>query len=380
MGGPVKRWLVALGIVVVGVAAFVRLGRVTEGEEARGEPFRLVAVERGTFDLTVTASGVVEPIRRVEIRSKASGLVLELPIEEGQHVRRGDLIARLDATDATADLERARANVGIAEVEERQKSHDLERQRGLFERTLVSEAEVDTAELAASRARADLVLAQTELRRASERFDDTVIRSPVDGTVLQRAVEEGQIISSATSSASGGTVIASIADMSRVQVTAAVNEIDIGRIEPGMEGTIVADAFPQRTFPGRVIRIAPEAKVVQNVTLFDVLVEVENPGLLKSGMNCLATIELLRKDGVLLVPVEALIESRREGPREGVFVQVQTPAGFEERAVKLGLRNWRVAEVVEGLAEGDSLRVSLQSRAFSDAQEFQDRIRSQRSF
>jgi hypothetical protein len=175
-------------------------------------------------------------------------------------------------------------------------------------------------------------------------------------------------------------VIASIADMSRVQVTAAVNEIDIGRIEPGMEGTIVADAFPQRTFPGRVIRIAPEAKVVQNVTLFDVLVEVENPGLLKSGMNCLATIELLRKDGVLLVPVEALIESRREGPREGVFVQVQTPAGFEERAVQLGLRNWRVAEVVEGLAEGDSLRVSLQSRAFSDAQEFQDRIRSQRSF
>jgi hypothetical protein len=124
--------------------------------------------------------------------------------------------------------------------------------------------------------------------------------------------------------------------------------------------------------------------VVQNVTLFDVQVEVENPGVLKSGMNCLATIELQRKDGCLLVPVEALIEARRDGPREtthdGTLVRVATPGGFEEREVKLGLRNWRVAEVVEGLAEGDSLRVALESRSFSDAQEFQDRIRSQRSF
>jgi HlyD family secretion protein len=374
-----KRWWLAGGLVVVAILV-VRFTRATEGEEQQREAFRSVTVERGTFELTVTASGVIEPIRRIEIRSKASGQVVELPIEEGEEVAKGSLIARLDATDARADLERAKANVEIAEIEQRQKGHDLDRQRGLFDQTLVSETEVDAAELQASRARAELILARAELQRAQDRFEDTVIRSPVGGTVLQRAVEEGQIISSATSSASGGTVIASIADMRRVQVTAAVNEIDIGRIEPGMESDIVADAYPRRSFTGRVVRIAPEAKVVQNVTLFDVLIEVENPGLLKSGMNCQSRIELLRKDDVLLVPVEALAEPER-GDRDGeVTVQLATPIGFEERAVKLGLRNFRVAEVVDGLDEGDEVRVSLTSRAYSDAQRLQDRIRRTRGF
>jgi HlyD family secretion protein len=374
-----KRWWLAGGLVVVAILV-VRFTRATEGEEQQREAFRSVTVERGTFELTVTASGVIEPIRRIEIRSKASGQVVELPIEEGEEVAKGSLIARLDATDARADLERAKANVEIAEIEQRQKGHDLDRQRGLFDQTLVSETEVDAAELQASRARAELILARAELQRAQDRFEDTVIRSPVGGTVLQRAVEEGQIISSATSSASGGTVIASIADMRRVQVTAAVNEIDIGRIEPGMESDIVADAYPRRSFTGRVVRIAPEAKVVQNVTLFDVLIEVENPGLLKSGMNCQSRIELLRKDDVLLVPVEALAEPER-GDRDGeVTVQLATPIGFEARAVKLGLRNFRVAEVVDGLDEGDEVRVSLTSRAYSDAQRLQDRIRRTRGF
>jgi len=373
-----KVWIIAGVVVAVAATAAVRYGRESDRTEPPADAFRLVAVKRGSVDLTVSASGVIEPIRRVEIRSQASGQVLELPIQEGEEVAKGDLIARLDATDARADLERARANLEIAEVEDRQKGHDLERARGLFQRTLVSEAEVDAAELAASRAGAELLLARAELQRAQDRFEDTVIRSPVDGTVLDRAVEEGQIISSATSSASGGTVIASIADMRRVQVTAAVNEIDIGRIEPGMESTIVADAYPERRFTGRVIRIAPEAKIVQNVTLFDVLIEVENPGLLKSGMNCQATIELLRRDDVLVVPVEALVEPTRGGGE--VTVQVASAAGLEERAVKLGLRNWRVAEVLEGLQEGDEVRVSLRSRAFSEAEELQDRIRRSRGF
>jgi HlyD family secretion protein len=352
-----------------------------------------MTVERGSFDLTVSASGVIEPIQRVEIRSKASGQVVELPIVEGAFLAKGDLIARLDATEARADLESAKASVQIAEIEERQTQRDLNRQHDLAKQNLVSDAEIDAAELAASQAKANLLLARTELQRATDRFEDTVIRSPIDGIVLERVVEVGQIISSATSSASGGTVIASVADMRKVQVTAAVNEIDIGRIRPGMESTIVADAFPERSFTGGVVRIAPEAKIVQSVTLFDVLIEVENPGLLKSGMNCNATIELLRKEDVLLLPVEAIQEDRAEsgrghelvrgeqnGPRTEATVLVQEASGYEERQVELGLRNFRVAEILEGLEEGDSVRVSLESRAFTDAERLQERIRRTRGF
>jgi HlyD family secretion protein len=305
---------------------------------------------------------------------------VELPIEEGNKIDEGALIARLDATDARADFDRARAELEIAEVEQRQGANELERQRSLFKQDLISQSQVDAAELEARRASANLILAQTELQRSKDRFDDTVIRSPVSGTVLQKAVEAGQVISSATSYASGGTVIASIADMARVQVTAAVNEIDIGRVHSGMQAEIVADAYPQRSFTGTVVRIAPEAKVVQNVTQFDVLVEVENPdAVLKSGMNCSATIELLSKDAVLLVPTLAL-QSERGGPRDEAMVTVKTATGFEERTIRLGLRDYDVVEVVDGLQEGDELRVELNSRAFADQQRLQERIRGTRRF
>jgi HlyD family secretion protein len=367
-------------LIVVGAGVTLAVTRVRGTPEQRASAYKLVAVERGAFELVVVATGVIEPIQRVEIRSKASGQVVELPIEEGEAIAEGALIARLDATDARADLDRARAELEIGQIEQRQSANDLERQRSLFKRELISQADVDIAELEASRAAANLILAQTELQRAQDRFDDTVIRSPVSGTVLQKAVEAGQVISSATSSASGGTVIASIADMTRVQVTAAVNEIDIGRVRPGMQAEIVADAYPQRSFTGTVVRIAPEAKVVQNVTQFDVLVEVENPdGVLKSGMNCSATIELLRKPDVLLVPAQAL-QSKRGGPRDEATVTLKSATGFEERTIRVGLRDWDVVEVLEGLQEGDQLRVELDSRAFADQQRLQERIRGTRRF
>jgi len=373
--------VVILLVVVVVLAASGALffSRRGGSAQSQGPLFKLIPVQRGTFALTVSASGMIEPINRVEIRSKASGQIMELPIEAGQIVNGGDLIARLDATDAAADLKRAEAELEISEIEARQTERELARQKQLFEQDLISVAVLEVAELAASRARANLLLARTELQRAQELFDDTVIRSPVGGTVLQKAVEEGQIISSATSSASGGTVLATVADMGRVQVTAAVHEIDIGRIRTGMIASVVANAYADDEFTGTVVRIAPEAEVIQNVTQFDVLIEAENPdGLLKSGMNCSVTIELLRKEDVLLIPLWAL--KGLDDPEGGLAVSVKTATGFEERDVQIGLKDLGVAEVLEGLSEGDEVRVSLTSRSWDDNQRLQDRIRSNRSF
>jgi HlyD family secretion protein len=371
--------LVILVVVVLAASGAFFFSRRGGSAQSQGPLFKLIPVQRGTFALTVSASGMIEPINRVEIRSKASGQIMELPIEAGQIVNGGDLIARLDATDAAADLKRAEAELEISEIEARQTERELARQKQLFEQDLISVAVLEVAELAASRARANLLLARTELQRAQELFDDTVIRSPVGGTVLQKAVEEGQIISSATSSASGGTVLATVADMGRVQVTAAVHEIDIGRIRTGMIASVVANAYADDEFTGTVVRIAPEAEVIQNVTQFDVLIEAENPdGLLKSGMNCSVTIELLRKEDVLLIPLWAL--KGLDDPEGGLAVSVKTATGFEERDVQIGLKDLGVAEVLEGLSEGDEVRVSLTSRSWDDNQRLQDRIRSNRSF
>jgi HlyD family secretion protein len=166
-------------------------------------------------------------------------------------------------------------------------------------------------------------------------------------------------------------------------VTAAVNEIDIGRIRVGQQAEVIPDAFAQRRFHGTVIRIAPEAKIVQNVTQFDVLVEVENPdGILASGMNCTVTILLTRKDDALIIPAEAL-QPLPPGTRGAVSertVLLRSAEGFEERAVQTGMRSGTDVEVLSGLAEGDELKVIMSSRAFAENQMMQDRLREQRSF
>jgi HlyD family secretion protein len=383
-----KRWWILAGALVVvggGIGVWRAQDTGAKGDDNSGgdDSYRLVTVRRGPLELSVNATGVVEPVNRVEIKSKASGEVLELPIVEGQHISRGELIARLDATDARADLARAKADLEIAQIELRQTEREEQRQRELFDKKIVSEVDLDNSALATARARASLLRAQTEAERTQERFDDTTVRAPQGGIVLQKAVEKGQIISSATSSVSGGTLIAAIADMSRVQVTAAVNEIDIGRIRVGMKADILADAYPQRQFTGMVVRIAPEAKVVQNVTQFDALIEVENPeGILSSGMNCNVTVQLLRKDEALLAPAEALqaLPPGTRGPTEERTVLVKTPAGFEERAIKVGIHSGSDVEVLDGIKEGDQLKVALASRAFADQQQMQDRMRQNRPF
>jgi HlyD family secretion protein len=183
---------------------------------------------------------------------------------------------------------------------------------------------------------------------------------------------------------SGGTLVAAIADMSRVQVIAAVNEIDVGRVRPSMEATIVADAFPESSFTGLVTRIAPEARVVQNVTQFDVLIEVENPEqLLRSGMNCNVTIVLSRKEDVLAVPLEAVQEPAAGKPGEPTVIVV-TAQGSEERPVALGERNGGMVEIVQGLSEGEEIRVSLASRAWTESlaetERAQERVRQTQGF
>ncbi|RMF69481.1 MAG: efflux RND transporter periplasmic adaptor subunit, partial [Calditrichaeota bacterium] len=290
-------------------------------DEAKGDAprYKEIEVTRGNFRITVSASGTVKPIDRVEIKSKASGRIEELPIEVGDFVHKGDLIARLDQKDERAEYEQAKANLDIAQAELKQAQHQFERRHKLFQKGLISEEERDQIELTLATAKGKLVQAQTTLDRAKERLAEAVVRAPIDGIILQKYVEEGQIIASGVSNVGGGTPIVDIADMRNVYVEAGIDEIDIGKVRPGQIAIVRADAYPQLRFRGRIVRIAPEAKIEQNVTLFDVVIEVENKeGKLKSGMNANVDITIVNKDNVLMAPAIALKmpQSRRAKPNE----------------------------------------------------------------
>lgn len=368
-------------------------------------------IKHGNLTIAVNSTGVVEPILTVDLKSKASGEIIELPIEEGDIVEEGQLIARLDATttknaydQAAADLEVARSNLSLMDKE-------AKRQRELYDQGLISELEYENALLEKERANSTLVKAEANLEDSKERLSDTVIRSPIDGIVLKKYVENGQIIASAISAVSGGTIIATVADLSRAYIKTAVDEVDIGQITPGQRATIVAESYPDREFSGEVQRIHPLAMAEQNVTTFNVTIEVDNAeGLLMAGMN--ASVEIIAgfRENVLLVPREALTDMRSlsrmmggspGGPdREGMtrmaggsggrghspdhgggksnptkMVIVTNGGEQEPRGIEIGMSNFEMAEVLSGLSEGDTVLTTITSKALQDREAFKERMR-----
>ncbi|MCI0596470.1 MAG: efflux RND transporter periplasmic adaptor subunit [candidate division Zixibacteria bacterium] len=299
-------WLI-LGVVVAGgVYAFTRSDKKNKNDAAT---LKTAPVTRGNLLASITATGLARPIQTVELKSKASGEIIALPIDAGDYVKKGDLICKLDQTTAKNDHEQAKADYEVGLAAEKKQKKELDRILELFEKKLVSEAERDNAELSYQQARSQRVRAEAALSTAAERLSETELKAPIDGIILRKDVEEGQVISSGVSSVSGGTTIALLANLDKVNVLADVDETDIGRVKVGQTVKAVADAFPDNEFVGRVLKVAPLAKVDQNVTTFEVTAEVDNPRhLLKSGMNANVQIMTAEARDVLMVPNEAVKE------------------------------------------------------------------------
>jgi HlyD family secretion protein len=336
----------------------------------------------GTFKNSVTANGVVIPIDRVEVKSKASGLIEDMPVEEGDYVEKGALICRLDQTDVQADLDQAQAEYDIAQAELKQAENTYRRQQQLYSKGLLSDEELDQADLQLAQANGRIVSTRTQLDQANIRFSETTVTAPTDGVILQKYVEVGQIIASGISNVSGGTPIVDIADMKSIYIEAGIDEIDVGKIRMGQTVDILADAYPKMTFTGEIIRIAPEARVEQNVTLFDVVIEVVNrEQLLKSGMNATVEITIVQQDNVLLIPTMALLKP--EAPGMGAHTEqvlVKKENDFVSQDVKVGLSDFEVVVIEDGLQEGDIVGVPMVSRLKEENDRMEERIKSSRSF
>ena len=306
----------------------------------------------------------------------------ELPIEQGDHIKKGDLIARLDQKDERAAVSQAQADYDIAVAELKKSQREHQRKDKLYTQQLISEEERDQIELNLAIARGKLVQATTAFERARERLSESIVRAPIDGVILQKYVEKGQIIASGISNVSGGTPIVDIANMSSVYIQAGVDEIDIGKIQIGQMATIIADAYPQMRFNGKIVRIAPEAKIQDNVTLFDVIILVENQNRkLKSGMNTSIEITIVKKDDVLLVSNISLLPAE-SGQKDKKIQSVMLKNGniFEPREVTIGLSNFKETEVLSGLEEGDVLGVPMSSRLKDSNDKRTTRMRSTRTF
>src|SRR5262245_17394784 len=264
-------------------------------------------VETRTIQVTVDAAGVVEPESMVEVKSKASGEVLAVHAETGDIVEAGALLVEIDKRTPRNSLSQTEASLSAAQARRQIAQTQMERAQTLFKSQTLTQADVEQTQLEFANAESQVVGAKVAVENARITLEDTDVRAPIKGTIIEKTVEPGTVIASTTQNVSGGTTLMKMADLTTVQVRTRVDETDIGKIQPGMRTKVTVAAYPNQPFDGEVLKIEPQALVEQNVTQFSVLIKIANRGgLLKPGMNADVQIQIAGREGVAAVPTAAL--------------------------------------------------------------------------
>ena len=390
-----RKRLIYGGIALVGILVIAGgLIAATRGG-TKIDPSKLAKVEKGDLAKSVVATGKVTPITKVEVKSKASGIVKKLFVEYGDNVKKGQLLAQLDKEEIQAQVEQTRAGLAASEANLKSSEADHERSKidaegpdvpllkrayeraiGMAKEGVVSTSALEEAqknyELALNKqnvAKAQLTvmkakIAQSQaqvaqdrahLNQLEEQLSYTDIESPIDGIVLSRDVEIGDAVSSILVLGSGATLVMTLGDTSEVYVKGKVDESDIGKVYLGQPARIKVESFKDKTFNGKVTKISPMGVEKDNVTTFEVRVSINNPGgELKAELTPNAEIILEEHKNVLQIPEGAILYDKDKK----ASVEIPDPSakdGKKKLAVNIGISNGAKTELLSGLKEGDQV-------------------------
>jgi HlyD family secretion protein len=338
--------MLALGAAI---AAFVLFGR--RGEEIGAT----VRVERGDIERVVVASGTIEPEQLIEVRPRISGIVESFHVDAGDRVKAGQVVAEIERETLEAAVREARAVVQEAVVARDHAGVELQRKTDLFRRGVESEEVRDRDRAGHAGAEARLARARATLERLEQELAYATITAPIDGVVLRRDLDPGAAVAS-VAAVTGGTVLMIIADTSRMHLLGTVDENEIAGVGVGQDARIRAEAYPDEVFPGRVRKIASIGDRKDNVTSFEVEVDViEGTERLWPRMSGDADVVVEVRRGVAIVPEAAL---RYDGDEVLVdVVERSSEARVVARPVRVGILNGSRVEIVEGLAEGEEVKL-----------------------
>ena len=279
----------------------------SEADDEQVALYQTASVMRRDITVAVDAAGIIEPVTTVEVKSKASGEILALPVDTGDNVDAGTLLARIDRRVLNNSLHLAKANLDVAKARLTNAESSLARVTQLYEQASLSKADWEQSTLEHATARSDVVRGEIQVENAEIQLEDSDVISPIAGTVIERLVEQGQVISSPMGDVGGGTLLMKMADLSHVQVRMLVDEVDIGKIQPGERAAVNVAAHQNRPFEGVVVKVEPQAVAEQNVTMFPVLIDIENrQRLLKPGMNAEVEVIIAQRADVPAIPNAAL--------------------------------------------------------------------------
>ena len=384
---------IVIGVAVV-LTAVIGLIAATHGG-TKIDPTKLAKVERGDLAKSVVATGKVEPITKVEIKSKASGIVKKLYVDAGDRVKKGQLLAELDKEEIAARVAQAKAQAEASEASLKGTEADLERAKvdaegpdvpmlkraydraqGMAKEGVVSASALDDAqknyELALNKqnvakaqlqvlrakigqAQAQVAQDHANLKQLEEQLSYTNIISPIDGIILSRDVEVGDAVSSILVLGSTATLIMTEGDTSEVYVKGKVDESDIGKVYMGQPARIKVESFKDKSFNGKVTKISPMGVEKDNVTTFEVRVSINNPGgELKAAMTANAEIILEEHKNVLQVAEGAILYDKDKKASVEIPDE-KAKDGKRKIALNIGISNGAKTEVLSGLKEGDQV-------------------------
>ena len=359
-----KKIWISVGVVAV-IALLVWL--LSGGKKKEEVTFETAKVERKNITTSVTATGTIEPVTSVTVGTQVSGIVSKLYVDYNSVVKKGQVIAELDKTNLTSELNTARANLTSAQSTLNYESSNYQRYKTLYDKGLVSANDYENARLTYEKARESVKTAQQSVNKAQTNLGYATITSPIDGIVLSKSVEEGQTVAASFNTPELFTIAKDLTDM---QVIADIDEADIGGVKEGQRVSFTVDAFPDDHFEGRVTQVRQQATTSSNVVTYQVVISAPNKDLkLMPGLTANVTIYTQEKNDVLAVPAKAL----RFVPNEALLTKnqkiedVEAPQKiwtlegntFKAHKVETGLTNGMTTEIISGISEGTEVLVDF---------------------
>ncbi len=356
MKGNKKLWIAICAAVVVILILWLAIG----GKKEEKVTFETEKVQMGDVHTTITATGTIEPVTSVTVGTQVSGIVAHLYVDYNSIVKKGQVIAELDKTNLTSELAAAKANLSSEQSNLDFQQANFNRYQTLYNKGLVSAHDYENARLTYFQAREKVASARQTVAKAQTNLGYATITSPIDGVVLNKAVEEGQTVASSFNTPE---LFVIAQDLTNMRVIADIDEADIGGVKEGQRVTFTVDAFPDDKFEGRVTQVRQEATTTSNVVTYEVVISAPNADLkLKPGLTANVTIYTMEKNNVMTVSTKAL----RFTPNPAILTEDQkiedcegqhklwTKEGntFKAHKVEIGTTNGVVTEILSGIKEG----------------------------
>lgn len=355
-----KNIILAIVVIAAAVFGFTYLKKSKEAATAANEALNsretTAKVETKDIDFVVTVSGEITPEKQVSVRPEVNGLILDLPVDIGDKVKKDQLLFALDDKNIRIEIEQRQTQIDAAKLQLEKAKRNFERDKKLFEANLVSKEAFENTETEYNLAQNNIERAQKDLDLAMERMEKTQILAPFDCTILTRPVSAGQAVSG-SGGFNSGTEVLTIADLNRMIINAHVNQADVSRLSVGLKVDIQVEAIAGLVVEGTVERIAPQATIVNGIKGFSarILLNEIDPRI-QPGMTANIKIPVQSAAGVTAVPLGAVFtEYNEQLKKQERFVYVQNGDTFERRLVQIGVADYFFAEILSGLNSGETV-------------------------